>query len=103
MVILPDYWMLFDEFSLGILAILASIIVLTGWLPQIVKGYKTKKLDDISSYLMILIASGGVLWLVYGFEINDLYIIGVNVGIIILTMITLGLKIKYKKNIAKLT
>ncbi|MEX0656825.1 MAG: SemiSWEET family transporter [Nitrosopumilaceae archaeon] len=95
--------MLFDEFSLGILAILASIIVLTGWLPQIVKGYKTKKLDDISSYLMILIASGGVLWLVYGFEINDLYIIGVNVGIIILTMITLGLKIKYKKNIAKLT
>ena len=93
--------MLFDEFSLGILAIIASIIVLAGWLPQIVKGYKTKKLDDISAYLMILIATGGVLWLVYGFAINDLYIIGVNVGIIILTMITLGLKIKYKKNIAK--
>ena len=93
--------MLFNEFSLGILAIIASVIVLAGWLPQIVKGYKTKKLDDISSYLMILIASGGVLWLVYGFAINDLYIIGVNVGIIILTMITLGLKIKYKKNIVK--
>jgi len=93
--------MLFDEFYLGILAIIASIIVLAGWLPQIVKGYKTKKLDDISAYLMILIATGGVLWLVYGFAINDLYIIGVNVGIIILTMITLGLKIKYKKNIAK--
>lgn len=93
--------MLFDEFSLGILAIIASIMVLAGWLPQIVKGYKTKKLDDISAYLMILIATGGVLWLVYGFGINDLYIIGVNVGIIILTMITLGLKIKYKKNIAK--
>jgi len=93
--------MLFDEFSLGILAIIASVIVLSGWLPQIVKGYRTKKLDDVSAYLMILIASGGGLWLVYGFEINDLYIIGVNVGIIILTMITLGLKIKYKKNIAK--
>ena len=50
---------------------------------------------------MILIASGGGLWFVYGFAINDLYIIGVNVGIIILTMITLGLKIKYKKNIVK--
>ena len=95
--------MLFDEFSLGILAIIASIIVLAAWLPQIVKGYKTKKLDDVSAYLMILIATGGMLWLVYGFEINDLYIIGVNVGIIILTMITLGLKIKYKKNIAKPT
>jgi MtN3 and saliva related transmembrane protein len=93
--------MLFDEFSLGILAIVASIIVLAAWLPQIVKGYRTKKLDDVSAYLMILIASGGILWLVYGFGINDLYIIGVNVGIIMLTMITLGLKIKYKKNIAK--
>ena len=92
---------MFDEFSLGVLAIIASIIVLTGWLPQIVKGYRTKKLDDVSAYLMILIAAGGVLWLVYGFEINDLYIIGVNVGIIILTMITLSLKIKYKKNITK--
>lgn len=90
--------MLFDEFSLGILAIIASIIVLAAWLPQIVKGYRTKKLDDVSAYLMILIASGGALWLVYGFEINDLYIIGVNVGIIILTMITLCLKLKYKKN-----
>jgi len=93
--------MLLNEFSLGILAIIASIIVLVAWLPQIVKGYRTKKLDDVSAYLMILIASGGALWLVYGFEINDLYIIGVNVGIIILTMITLGLKIKYKKNISK--
>jgi len=93
--------MLLDEFSLGILAIIASVIVLSGWIPQIIKGYKTKKLDDVSAYLMILIATGGVLWLVYGFEINDLYIVGVNVGIIILTMITLGLKIKYKKNIAK--
>ena len=93
--------MLFDEFSLGILAIIASIIVLAAWLPQIVKGYKTKKLDDVSAYLMILIATGGMLLLVYGFEINDLYIIGVNVGIIILTMITLGLKIRYKKNISK--
>jgi MtN3 and saliva related transmembrane protein len=93
--------MLLDEFSLGILAIIASIIVLTGWIPQIVKGYKTKKLADVSAYLMILIAAGAVLWLVYGIEINDLYIIGVNVGIIILTMITLGLKIKYQKNVIK--
>ena len=93
--------MLLDEFSLGILAIIASVIVLSGWIPQIIKGYKTKKLEDVSAYLMVLIATGGVLWLVYGFEINDLYIVGVNVGIIILTMITLGLKIKYKKNIAK--
>jgi MtN3 and saliva related transmembrane protein len=93
--------MLLDEFFLGVLAIIASGIVLAAWFPQIVKGYRTKKLDDVSAYLMILIASGGGLWFVYGFVINDLYIIGVNVGIIILTMITLGLKIKYKKNIAK--
>ena len=46
----------FEGLSLSILAIVAGIMILAGWVPQIIKGYKTKKLDDISKYLMILIA-----------------------------------------------
>jgi MtN3 and saliva related transmembrane protein len=57
--------MLFDELSLGILATVAGIIILAGWVPQIIKGYRTKKLDDISKYLMILIAVGAFLWILY--------------------------------------
>ena len=34
--------------------IVASIIVLSAFLPQVVKSYRTKKMDDISYYLMVI-------------------------------------------------
>ena len=89
--------MFLDDFSLGIVGILAGILILSGWVPQIIKGYKTKRLNDVSSYLMICIFVGSVLWLVYGIEIDDVYIIGVNVAAMFLTMTVLGMKLKYER------
>lgn len=89
--------MFFDEISLAVLAIIAGIMILSGWVPQIIKGYRTKKLDDVSQYLMILVAAGAFLWMLYGVEKNDPFIIGVNVTAIALTMIVLGMKHKYGK------
>lgn len=85
----------FDELSLSILAVIAGIMILSGWVPQIIRGYKTKRLEDISKYLMILIAGGAFLWMLYGIEKDDPFIIGVNVAAIILTMIVLSMKYKY--------
>ena len=89
--------MFLDEVTLSIVAILAGILILSGWVPQIIKGYRTKRLNDVSSYLMICIFAGAVLWLVYGIEIDDVYIIGVNVAAMFLTMTVLSMKLKYEK------
>ena len=90
--------MYLDDFTLGIVGILAGILILSGWVPQIIKGYKTKRLNDVSSYLMICIFAGAVLWLIYGIEIDDVYVMGVNVAAMFLTMIVLSMRIKYEKN-----
>jgi len=87
-----------DDTMLGIIGILAGILILSGWVPQIAKGYRTKKLNDVSSYLMILIFAGAVLWLIYGIAIDDVYIIGVNIAAMILTTTVLAMKLKYEKN-----
>ena len=50
-----------DETTMGVIGILAGILILSGWVPQIVKGYRTKKLTDVSSYLMVLIFAGAVI------------------------------------------
>jgi len=89
--------MALDEISITILGVAASVLILSGWVPQIVKGYKTKKLDDISKYLMLLVAIGAFLWMIYGFEKNDIIIIGVNVAAIFLTMTVLAMKLRYNK------
>ena len=90
--------MALDEISITILGIVASVLILSGWVPQIVKGYKTKKLDDVSKYLMTFVAIGAFLWMLYGFEKNDYIIIGVNVAAIVLTMTVLVMKFRYKKH-----
>jgi MtN3 and saliva related transmembrane protein len=86
-----------DEITMGVIGTIAGILILSGWVPQIIKGYKSKKLDDISAYLMILIFAGAVLWLIYGIALDDVYIMGVNLAAMVLTMIVLSMKLKYEK------
>ena len=86
-----------DETVMGVIGILAGVLILSGWVPQIAKGYRTKKLSDVSSYLMILIFVGAVLWLVYGLALDDIYIMGVNIAAMFLTMTVLAMKLKYEK------
>ena len=41
-----------------IIGTIAGILVLSSFIPQLMKAYKTKKMFDVSAHLMILIASG---------------------------------------------
>ena len=86
-----------DETTMGVIGILAGILILSGWVPQIVRGYKTKRLNDVSPYLMILIFAGAVLWLIYGIALDDVYIMGVNLAAMVLTTIVLSMKLKYER------
>ena len=86
-----------NEITMGIIGTVAGILILSGWVPQIISGYKTKKLNDVSAYLMILIFAGAVLWLVYGIALDDVYIMGVNLAAMVLTMIVLSMKLKYER------
>ena len=76
---------------------IAGILVLLSFIPQIMKAYKTKKMFDVSSYLMILIASGMFLWVVYGVIKSDLVIIGTNATGFALNVTLLVMKLKYDK------
>ena len=87
-----------DDTMMGVIGILAGILILSGWVPQIAKGYRTKKLTVVSSYLMILIFVGATLWLIYGMALDDVYIMGVNLAAMFLTMVLLSMKLKYEKN-----
>jgi MtN3 and saliva related transmembrane protein len=84
-----------DGIWLTIVGVAAGVLILSGWVEQIIKGYKTKSLKDVSRYLMILISAGAILWLVYGFAVSDVYIIGTNITAIVLMMIVLGMKRRY--------
>ena len=79
------------------LGITAGVLILSGWVEQIIKGYKTKSLKDVSKYLMVFIAGGSILWLIYGIVVSDVFIIGTNIAAIFLMMIVLFMKKRYEK------
>ena len=80
-----------------IIGTIAGILVLSSFIPQIVKAYKTKKMSDVSVHLMILIASGMFLWVIYGFIRTDPVIIGTNATGFALNITLLAMKLRYNK------
>lgn len=56
----------------------AGTITSIGFLPQIIKGYTTKHLGDVSYWMPLVIAAGMTLWLMYGFLRDDIAIIVAN-------------------------
>ncbi len=74
-----------------ILGLLAGAITSMGFIPQLVRGFRTKKLDDVSYYMPLVLIIGMSLWLFYGIMRKDLSIIvanfiGVGCNITLLTM-----------------
>jgi MtN3 and saliva related transmembrane protein len=61
------------------IGISAAILTTLSFVPQIIKAYRTRRMKDISRYLMILFTTGSILWIIYGILHEDLVIIGANV------------------------
>jgi len=90
-----------DGTLLAILGITAGVLILAGWIEQIYKGYKTKRLNDVSKFLMIFIAAGSILWLIYGIIVSDVFIIGTNLAGLTLMIIVSIMKKQYD-NLSKI-
>lgn len=86
-----------DQTLLSVIGIAAGILILSGWVEQVYKGYRTKRLKDISKYLMVFIGIGAVLWTIYGVLILDVFVIATNIAAVILMVTVFGMKMKYDK------
>lgn len=71
-----------------LLGLVAGAVTSLGFIPQLIRGYKTKKLKDISYYMPAILAIGMALWLFYGLVIEAFAVIIAN-GFGILCCLTL--------------
>ena len=55
-----------DSTALTIFGLIAGAITSLGFIPQLIRGYRTKKLEDISYYMPVVLAVGMTLWFTYG-------------------------------------
>jgi len=79
-----------------ILGMVAGTLTTIAFVPQVVKTWRSKSTHDISYGMFILFSVGLLLWLAYGIAINSLPIMLSNIVTLILALVILGLKFRYK-------
>jgi MtN3 and saliva related transmembrane protein len=82
--------------DLIILGLLAGGVVSIGFVPQLARGYRTKKMDDVSYYMPLVLTFGMALWIIYGAFRNDLAIIATNVVGVGCNIALIGMKKFYE-------
>lgn len=82
--------------SITLLGLIGGTLTTVSFLPQVVKTWKSKSTKDFSLGMLLLLCTGIVIWVVYGFLINSLPIIAANISSFILIFIILIIKVIYK-------
>ncbi|MDD1756133.1 MAG: SemiSWEET transporter [Methanomassiliicoccales archaeon] len=77
------------------LGLLAGFLTTIGFVPQIIKGYRSKRMEDLSLIMPILIGVGMLIWLIYGIWLDSLPLILWNAIALTLNMIIIALILKY--------
>jgi MtN3 and saliva related transmembrane protein len=87
------------NYEFGFLAffigMVATLFTRYSSIPQIIKGFKTKKMEDVSFWLIFHLTVGLALWVVYGIFIDDFVIIWANAVGVASNIILIVLKVKY--------
>jgi len=63
---------------IDLLGLVAGAVTSLGFIPQLIRGFKTKKLDDVSYFMPFILSVGMFLWLIYGIFVQGFPIIVAN-------------------------
>lgn len=81
-----------------LIGIAAGICTASSLLPQVIKTFKAKKADDVSLVMLLVLLTGVALWIVYGIKREDLPIIVTNSFSLLVNLVMIFLRMKYKNN-----
>lgn len=79
-----------------LLGLAAGSLTTVAFVPQVVKIWRTRSADDISTVMFLLFSTGVLLWLIYGIAIGSLPVIVSNAITLLLAVVIVLLKLRYK-------
>ena len=79
-----------------IIGLTAGALTSAGFLPQLIKAWRSKSTRDISLAMLLIIAIGVTLWLIYGFLMGAMPIIIANAVTLTFVSCIIGLKVRYR-------
>jgi MtN3 and saliva related transmembrane protein len=82
-----------------IVGVAAALLTMFGFVPQIIKMWKTRSVKDVSGLTLIQFGVGVLLWMLYGIHLQDFIIIGANAISLATILIALGCYLKFNHGI----
>ncbi len=82
--------------NIEILGLVAAALTTTAFVPQVYMAWVHKSTRDISLVMYLVLVTGTILWFIYGVHHNSLAIILANAVTMVLALIMICLKVKYK-------
>lgn len=83
-------------FNVEIIGIIAAVCTTAAFVPQAYKIWKEKSAKEVSLSMYLVMFTGLILWLCYGFLIDSLSIKLANTVTIMLVLMIIYYKIRYK-------
>lgn len=74
----------------------AALLTMFGFVPQIIKIYRTKSAEDVSLVMLLQFSIGMLLWLLYGLHLKDNILVVANAVSFVSLVIAIVLFFKYK-------
>ena len=80
---------------------MAGFVTTAANLPQVWKTYRNKSGEGLSFRMLLALAFGLGLWIVYGIMIKSLPLIATNAVVFLLILLLIGMKLKFDRAPAK--
>lgn len=85
------------ESFMQILGFLAAVLTTVSFVPQVYKIYRTKRAEDVSTPMFVIFSTGVLFWLIYGVSMKSMPLILANAITLVLALMVLFLKWKYRE------
>jgi len=84
------------DHDFGAIGYVAALLTTFSSIPQIIRVYRLKESRDISLWTASVLSAGILLWFIHGLVIGDLPVILANSASLGLSVLMLGLVVKYR-------
>lgn len=74
-----------------------SFLTSITFLPQVYKSWQSKSVGDLSIWMIFIVLTSTIVWLVYAFAIHSGPVISANLVVLVLTLVLLYFKLTFKK------
>jgi len=82
--------------AITLVGFIAGTLTTVAYIPQVIRSWKLRETRDISLSMLVLYAAGVSLWFVYGVWTGALPIIAANGISLVLILVLLGIKLRYR-------